>query len=119
MSLVSFVLIAQTTALVIVSVLLAYPVVAYARNVAHTRGLVLLSAAFLTLTVTYVASFVYRTSAVSAALDLLSALLAAAGTWEFARPFVRADDRDVGTVETIETAAGESAAGGFESARDD
>lgn len=111
--LVSFVLIAQTTALVAASLLLAYPVVAYARNVAHTRGLVLLSGAFLTLTATYVASFVYRMAVLSAALDLLAALLAAAGMGEFARPFVRADDREV------ETPTVEAASGGFESARDD
>lgn len=122
MSAVSFVLIAQTTALVIVSLLLAYPVVAYARNVAHTRGLLLLSGSFLTLTVTYVASFVYQMHAVSAAFDLLSALFAGAGSWEFAKPFVRSDDREVETP-TVRSGSGEdpagNATGGFESARDD
>lgn len=107
------VLIAQTTTLVIASLLLLYPVVAYARNVAYTRGLVLLSGAFLVLTSTYVVSFVFHADTVSAALDLLAALLAAGGVWQFARPFVRLD------AGSVETTAVDQATGGFESADDD
>lgn len=109
----TFVLIAQTTTLVVASLLLVYPVVAYRRNVAHTRGLLLLAGAFLVLMATYVASFVFDMSLASAALDLIAALLAAAGVWEFARPFVRISDRDFETPTTDETS------GGFESAGDD
>ena len=109
----SFVFIAQTTMLVITSVLIAYPVVAYARNVAHTRGLLLLAGAFLAVTASYVAAIPLGLTVVSAVLDLAASLLAAVGLWQFARPFVRID---AGSVET--TAASE-ATGGFESAGDD
>lgn len=111
--LVSFVFIAQTTIMVIASVLLVYPVVAYAHNVAHTRGLLLLAVAFLTLTVSYVAAIPFDMTLVSALLDLTAALLAAAGIWRFARPFVRLDD------DNVETAAVGDVTGGFESAGDD
>ena len=111
--LVSFVLIAQTTLLVVVSFLLVYPVVAYAQNVAHTRGMLLLSGAFMVLMLTYVASFVFHADLVSGVLDLTAALLAAVGTWQFARPFVRLDGGDV------ETPTVGDAKGGFESAGDD
>ena len=109
----TIVLIAQTTTLVIASLLLLYPVVAYARNVAYTRGLVLLAGAFLVLMSTYVAAFVFHMDTVSAALDLLAAVLAAGGVWQFARPFVRLDDG------SVETTAIDEATGGFESAGDD
>lgn len=109
---VAVVVIAQTAVLVAATALLAYPVVAYARNVAHPRGLLLLAGSFGTLTATYVATFVFSAPVVSSALDLLSAVLAALGTWEFARPFVRFDD-------DVETTTVSGATGGFESAGDD
>ena len=105
--------IVQTALLVVVTALLAYPVVAYARNVAHPRGLLLLAGSFGTLTATYVATFVFDMTVASAVLDLVSAILAALGTWEFARPFVRFDDDEV------ETTTVRDATGGFESAGDD
>jgi hypothetical protein len=111
---VSFVFIAQTTILVITSALLVYPLVAYARNVAHTRGLLLLSGAFLVLMTTYVASFVFHAGVVSSVLDLTSATLTALGLWEFARPFVRFDGSEVETTATVTETSG-----GFESAGDD
>ncbi|UPV99747.1 hypothetical protein M0R88_14655 [Halorussus gelatinilyticus] len=119
----SFVFIAQTTMLVITSVLLVYPVVAYARNVAHTRGLLLLAAGFLTLTFSYVASVPLGMSLVSSLLDFAASVFAAAGIWQFARPFVRLDGRDVETPTggdaTGGDAAGDDVTGGFESAGDD
>lgn len=118
----SFVFIAQTTMLVVTSVLLVYPVVTHARNVAHTRGLLLLAGAFLTLTVSYVASIPLGLSVVSSALDLGASVLAAAGVWQFARPFVRLDDHDVAQP-TGDGALGDDAeddaTGGFESAGED
>lgn len=110
---VSLVFIAQTTMMVITSFLLAYPVVAYAQNVAHTRGVLLLAGAFLTLTVSYVAAIPLGMSLASAVLDLVSAILVALGIWEFARPFVRFDGGEVETTTVGETT------GGFESAGDD
>ena len=111
--LVTFAFIAQTTALVIASLLILYPVATHAHNVAHTRGLILLSAGFLTLTVSYVAWVVFDMGVESAALDLAAALLAAAGIWEFARPFVRFGDTE------FETPTIDEASGGFENAEDD
>lgn len=111
--LVSFVFIAQTTMLVITSLLLAYPVVAYARNVAYTRGLLLLAGAFFVVTTTYVTTFWLDMPVVSGVLDLLGALLAAAGAWQFARPFVRFDGG------SVETTATDGVTGGFESAGND
>ncbi|WP_135826221.1 hypothetical protein [Halorussus ruber] len=112
--LVSFVFIAQTTMMVITSALLVYPVVTYAQNVAHTRGLLLLGGAFLALTVSYVCAIPLGMSLASAVLDLVSAALAAVGLWQFARPFVRFDG---GEVET--TTAVTDSSGGFENAGDD
>jgi hypothetical protein len=111
---VSFVFIAQTTMMVITSVLLVYPVVTYARNVAHTRGLLLLGGAFLALTVSYVLAIPLGMSLASAAFDLVAAALASVGLWQFARPFVRFDG---GEVETTPVATDSS--GGFENAGDD
>ena len=109
----SFVIIAQTTTLVIACLLLAYPVVVYARNVAYTRGLLLLSGAFFVVTAAYASAVVLDNSLVSEVLDLTGALLAAAGTWEFARPHVRLDGGEV------ETPTVGDPTGGFESAGDD
>lgn len=111
--LVSFVFIAQTTMLVITSCLLVYPVVVYARNVAYSRGLLLLAGAFFVVTATYVANYWLGRPFVSGLLDLLAAVLAAAGAWQFARPFVRVDGDEV------ETPTVGDATGGFESAGDD
>lgn len=115
--LVSFLYVAQTATLIITSLLLVYPVVAYARNVAYTRGLVLLSAALFVLTGTYVATFFYHFPVVSSGLDLLGATLVALGTWEFARPFVHTDDDDP-TAANVPTDS-ERTTGGFERAGDD
>ena len=111
--LVSFVFIAQTAMLVATSLLLAYPVVAYARNVAYTRGLLLLAGAFFVVTAAYATTFWLDQSLVSEVLDLTAALLAAAGVWHFARPYVR-----LGDVEVEAPTVG-SQTGGFESAGDD
>ncbi|MFC4551853.1 MULTISPECIES: hypothetical protein [Halorussus] len=111
--LVSFVFILETTALVIASLLLVYPVVTHARNVAHTRGLLLLAAAFLLVTASYVAAVPLHRPLVSEALEFVASLFAAAGIWQFARPFVRFGDEEFDA-----SAVGETA-GGFESAGDD
>ncbi len=118
----SFVFVAQTTMLVLTSALLVYPVVAYARNVAHTRGLLLLAGSFLTLTVSYVASIPLGLSVVSSVLNLVASILVAAGVWQFARPFVLLDghevERPTGGAHG-DDATGDDATGGFESAGDD
>lgn len=111
--LVSFLFVAQTTTLIITSLLLAYPVLAYSRNVAYTYGLVLLSAAFVVFTATYVLSFIFDYPVLSSVLDLVTAVLAALGTWQFARPFIDTGGGDV------QTTTSDQATGGFESAGDD
>ncbi|WP_276301126.1 hypothetical protein [Halorussus lipolyticus] len=111
---VSLVFIAQTTMMVLTSALLVYPVLAYAQNVAHTRGLLLLSGAFLALTVSYVAAIPLGMTLTSAVLDVVSALLAALGLWQFARPFVRFDGGEVEATVTVTDSSG-----GFESAEED
>lgn len=115
----SFLFVAETATLVVASLLLVYPVVACARNVAHTRGLALLSASFFAVTATYVVTFFLDAPVVSGALGLLGATLAALGTWEFARPFVRTPDGDVGTTAASDPAGRDDGSGGFESAGDD
>ncbi|WP_158056895.1 hypothetical protein [Halorussus halophilus] len=117
----SFFFLAETTAMVVASLLLVYPVVAYARNVAYTRGLLLLAASFLTVTVSYVVWAIFHMNVLSSALDLLAAVVTAAGIWQFARPFVRFGDETFETrpsPEKIEETNSE-ATGGFDSARDD
>lgn len=109
----TFVLVAQTTVLVAASLLLIYPVIAYSQNVAHTRGMLLLAGSFLVLTAAYVTSFVLDLDLVSTGLDLLSTVLLAFGTWEFARPFVSFGSEDV------ETPTVSDATGGFENAQND
>lgn len=111
--LVALVFIAQTTAYVVASLLLVYPVVAYAQNVAHTRGLLFLAGSFLILTVSYVVWVVFEMVLLSSVLDFASAVLAAMGVWQFARPFVRFGD------EELETPTVRESSGGFESAGDD
>ena len=109
----TFAFFAQTTALVIVSLLLLYPIVAYAQNVAHTRGLLLLAGSFLTITVSYVVWVILEMTLVSTVLDLTAAVFLAMGVWQFARPFVRFGD------EKLETPTVRDTSGGFESAGDD
>ncbi|WP_135805607.1 hypothetical protein [Halorussus marinus] len=111
---------AQTAVLVIASLLLAYPLVAYGRYVAHTGGLALLTAALVATTASHVAFSVFEFGVVSAALDLAGALSLAAATWTFARPFVRFDD--AGRVADVSDDLGASApdepTGGFERAEE-
>lgn len=116
--LVTFLFLTQTATLVIASLLLAYPVLAYARNVAYTWGLVLLSAAFFVVTATYVTTFFFHAPVVSGVLDLFGATLAALGTWRFARPFVRVGD-EMEVTTPAESTATDGATGGFEGAGDD
>lgn len=109
----SFFFLAETTAMVIASLLLVYPVVAYARNVAYTRGLLLLAASFLIVTASYIVWGVLQMSLLSTVLDLVASIAAAAGVWQFARPHIRFDDQPLETQSTTETT------GGFDSAGDD
>jgi len=118
--LVALAFVAQTTALVVASLFLAYPLVAYGHNVAHTGGLAFLTGAFVATTASYVAFSVFDLGLVSAALDLLAALSLAAAMWAFARPFVRFDDTDpeAPSVRELATSSPDEPTGGFESAEE-
>lgn len=74
--------------LLVTSLLLVYPVVRYAGNVAHTRGFLSLAAAFLLLTVAALDGLLFGESLRVSVVVLLASLAALGGTASFARPFL-------------------------------
>ncbi|WP_435129152.1 hypothetical protein [Halobaculum sp. D14] len=88
------VLLAQAGALTAVSLLLLYPVVRYARNIAYTEAFVSLTAGFVTLTASYLADLA-GAPFVSRVLELAAALAVFVGVLLFAKPFVRLDRGDL------------------------
>lgn len=87
----------QTVTLSVVTVALAYPVVAYSQNVAHTYGVVLMSIAFGLMTVSFVLTGFVGYSWTVQVVILAASLFALAATWSFARPFLRFVDDETGT----------------------
>lgn len=83
------VLFAQAALLLLTSALLVYPVVAYARNVAYTEGIVFLALALFATTVVGVLDFVLDATTAANAVRVLGAVFAFAGVWFFSRDFVR------------------------------
>jgi hypothetical protein len=73
--------------LTVTSLLLVYPVVRYAANVAHTRGFLFLAAAFLLLTVAAVDGLLFGRSLRISVVVFLASLSGLVGTASFARPF--------------------------------
>lgn len=73
--------------LTVTSLLLVYPVVRYAANVAHTRGFLALAAAFFLLTVAAVDGLLFGASLRASAVVFLASLCGLVGTASFARPF--------------------------------
>jgi len=73
--------------LTVTSLLLLYPVVRYAPNVAHTRGFLALASAFLLLTVAAVDGLLFGSSLRVSLAVFLASLCALGGTASFARPF--------------------------------
>lgn len=85
------VVLVQTAALAVTSLLLAYPLVRRSHHVAHRRGFLSLSAGFFVLTLGYLLGMVY--SGLLYRLVLFAAsLLGLLGSWYFARPFLRLGD---------------------------
>lgn len=82
------ILLAQAALLLITSGLLIYPVLAYARNVAYTEGILFLAFAFFATTAVGVIDFVFGATTVANGVRLLGAASALAGVWFFARDFV-------------------------------
>lgn len=88
MGVATLLLTAHTAILVVASLLLLYPVVSYAWNVAYTEELLLLAASFVFLAVAYVTGFVLELSLVSSAFDLGSAVCAFTAMWRLGTRFV-------------------------------
>jgi hypothetical protein len=82
------ILLGQTALLLITSGLLLYPVVAYARNVAYTEGIVFLALAFFATTAVGVLDFVFGATTVANGVRLLGAAFGLVGVWYFSRDFV-------------------------------
>lgn len=81
--------------LLLVSVIIVYPLFAYARNVAYTEGLFLLASGFFLVTAVTVFEVVFPADAVADALRVPAAVAALTGTWYFARDFVDVHGDDV------------------------
>lgn len=94
MGVVELVLLAHTAILVVASLFMLYPVVAFAWNVAYTREMQLLSLAFLLLAGGYVAGVVVESAAASNALDLASAVLTFWAMWRLATRVPDVGDTD-------------------------
>ncbi|MFB6221152.1 MAG: hypothetical protein ABEH90_06900 [Halolamina sp.] len=99
----------NTLTLLVTSLLLIYPVLRYATNVAHTTGFVSLAFAFFLLTVAAVHGLLSgRTDGVSM-LIVAASLFALLGSFAFARPFLPGLGRPVSLREFADDAdAGES-----------
>lgn len=82
----------QTVALVCTCLGLAYPVVRYSQNVAHTEAVIALTVAFVLLTVGYVVDVLYGDPLVYRLITFPAAVVAFLSVWYFARPFVRLDE---------------------------
>lgn len=92
---VTYVVLASTGALLLTSALLVYPVVAYARNVAYTEGIVFLALAFFLITIVAVADFIFGMRLIANLARLGGAACGFAGIWFFARDFVQIEGLDL------------------------
>lgn len=91
----------QIAALLAASILLAYPTVAYAQNVAYTEGLVGLITGFVLLTISntvglliendLLAPAIEHSVAITGILNLGASVAATIGIYYFARQFIRTD----------------------------
>lgn len=94
-AIITYAVLASTTALLLTSALLVYPVVAYARNVAYTEGIVFLALAFFLITIVSVTDFVLGMRLVANLARLAGAACGFAGVWYFARDFVQMQGLDL------------------------
>jgi len=90
----SDVYLAQAAVLLLTSLLLVYPVLAYARNVAYTEAFVLLALSFFATTAVGVLDFVLGAATPANVVRVVGAVLALTGTWFFARDFLRVGETD-------------------------
>ncbi len=91
----TYAVLAYSGALVVTTLMLIYPVVAYARNVAYTEALVSLALAFVMITVVALSDFVFELRLLANAARFAGALFGLVGIWFFAREFVHLDDLDL------------------------
>lgn len=111
----------QIAALLAASLMLVYPVVAYAQNVAYTEGLVGLAVGFFLLTFSNLFGLLIDNDVLAPALDsslgvrsmlnLGASICALVGIYYFARQFIDTDDADFEESTTEST-------GGFDDADD-
>lgn len=80
--------IGQAVVLVATTVLIVYPVVAYARNVAYTEAFVFLALSLVSLTVVGILDFLFAAHTPANVVRLLGGAFAFAGVWFFARDFI-------------------------------
>jgi uncharacterized membrane protein len=109
----------QIGALLAASILLVYPTVAYAQNVAYTEGLIGLATGFVLLTVSntlgilidhdVLAPAIESTAAIRSVMNLGASVVATIGIYYFARQFIQT------TATGFET-TDEEGSGGFEDA---
>lgn len=109
----------QIAALLAASVLLIYPTVAYAQNVAYTEGLIGLATGFVLLTISNTLGFlidndviaptIESTAAIRSIINLGASVVATVGIYYFARQFIQT------TATGFET-TDEETSGGFEDA---
>jgi uncharacterized membrane protein len=104
------VLVVHGVLMIALSVFLVYTVSAYSRNVAYTEGLVLFALAFLSVPLVISFDFFFGLDTLANAVRFSGSCLALAGSWFFARDFVR-----VGT----DSGYGLGDRGGFDDGRDD
>lgn len=81
----------ETGALVVLSAVLLYLVVAYARNVMHRTAVVLLAATLLIYTASAIVEHVFGLPVVGEAIHLASDLTFLGAFWLFAREFIATD----------------------------
>lgn len=111
----------QIALLVAASLLLIYPTVAYARNVAYTEGLVGLSVGFLLLTFSnlfgmlidydVIAHSIDSSAGVRSILNLGASVTATIGIYSFAKQFIRTEGSEFQTTNDETT-------GGFDDAEE-
>lgn len=108
--LVSPVMLAQTVLLLAFSLLIVYPVWAYAQNVMHTEAIILLAISLLFITAGAAVESFLHLALTAHVFHVLSALTFTASQWKFAREFLRFEEESTSTVAPSVAAEGE----GFE-----
>jgi len=90
-----YVLIGQAVVLTLTSLVMIYPLVAYARNVAHTEAFIMLALALFSVTFVTIFEYILDMIAVAHLFRFIGGAFVLAGTWFFARDFIRVSGKDV------------------------